>query len=126
MFSTIESLEFLHRGEAVSLEEEMKSMGGLSKVMFLGGTLFNLYLCLLCDAGDWVMENMGETRFLHLTVFGCAHGYSLHLPTYSLCALGSGHAEFSASQNIRVGHSPTSKHSFVSCLTRKHLYSISM
>ena len=48
------------------------------------------------------MENMGETRFLHLTGFWCAHGYSLQLPTYSLHALGSGHAEFIASQNIHV------------------------
>ena len=76
-------------------------MGGLSKVMFLAGTLF-FFFFNLCLLGDWVMENMGERRYLHLTVFWYAPGYSLQLPAYSLCALGSGHAEFIASQNIRV------------------------
>ena len=76
-------------------------MGGLSKVMFLAGTLF-FFFFNLCLLGDWVMENMGERRYLHLTVFWYAPGYSLQLPPYSLCALGSGHAEFIASQNIRV------------------------
>ena len=100
MFATIESLEFLHwRGSQVGRGDEKD--GGLSKVMFLAGTLFFFFLNL-CLLGDWVMENMGERRFLHLTVFWYAPGYSLQLPAYSLCALGSGHAEFIASQNIRV------------------------
>lgn len=102
MFSTIESLEFLHwRGSQFGRGDE-KHGRLVQSYVSRWHTVFLTY------AGDWVMENMGETRFLHLTVFGCAHGYSLHLPTYSLCALGSGHAEFSASQNIRVTLPPLS------------------
>ena len=131
MFSTIESLEFLHwRDSQVGRGDEkhgrlVQSYVSSWHTVFFVCFFFNLYLCLLCDAGNWVMENMGETRFLHLTGFWCSHGYLLQLPTYSLHALGSGHAEFIASQNITC-HSPTSNHSFVSCLIWKAPYSISI
>ena len=55
------------------MKEEMKRMGGLSKAMFLAGTLvFFLHLCLLGEAGEWLMENMGEIDSCHSPSFGVA------------------------------------------------------
>lgn len=85
-------------------------MGRLVQVMFLGGTLF-FFLTYICVC--FVMLGLGNGEYRRNKVpapliFGCAYGYSLHLPTYSLCALGSGHAEFSASPEYRICSPPLS------------------
>lgn len=121
MFLTIESLEFLHwRGSQVGRGDEKDGRLVQSYVSSWHTFFFNLYLCLL---GDWVMENMGERRFLHLTVFWYAPGYSLQLPTYSLCALLRLWPCWIHCFSERMCHSPTSNHS---CLIWKSLYSISI